>query len=177
MKGQEHPKSASEQKKLAREALAEHIHSHIHFERTASDAMADFLTALFGTASFLIINVLVFIAWIILNSPELGFTPFDPFPYGLLTMAVSLEAIFLAIIILISQNRQGKIADIRQKMDFEVDVRGEEETTKILKLLQEIHAHTGSKHKADADVARMTRATDVEKIREALETTERAHLE
>jgi uncharacterized membrane protein len=173
MSERKRPKPISEHAHLTKETLAEHVHSHIRFERTWSDTVADFLTSLFGTAIFLTINILFFSFWIITNTPEFGFVPYDPFPYGLLTMIVSLEAIVLAVIILISQNRQGRIADIRQKMDFEIDVRVEEEVTKILEILQEIRVHTGSKPKADPDLARMTRVTDVEKIREALEIAEK----
>ena len=168
----ERPKPISEHKRLTKETLAEHVRSHIRFERNWSDAAADFLTSAFGTATFLIVNIVVFAVWIVLNTPRFGFIPFDPFPYGLLTMAVSLEAIVLAVIILISQNRQGKVADIRQKMDFEIDVRAEEETTKILRILEEIRAHSGIKPRADVDLARMERETNIEKMREALEAEE-----
>lgn len=134
----ERPKPISEHKRLTKETLVEQVRSLIRLERSWSDAVADWLTSSFGTATFLISNIVVFVVWIVLNTPTFGFVPFDPFPYGLLTMAVSLEAIVLAIIILISQNRQGKIADIRQKMDFEIDIRAEEEVTKILHIVEEL---------------------------------------
>lgn len=156
-------------KKLSKEVLTEQVRSSIRFDRTWSDAMADWLTSFFGTATFLIANVVFFAVWIVLNTPWFGFEPFDPFPFGLLTMAVSLEAIVLAVIILISQNRQGKIAEIRQKMDFEIDVRAEEENSKILEILQEMRAHVVGKLKKDDELARMTRVTDIERMREALE--------
>jgi len=170
MAKQGRPKPISEHKRLTKETLVEQVRSHIRFERGWSDRVADWLTSSFGTATFLILNIVVFVVWIVLNTPVFGFVPFDPFPYGLLTMAVSLEAIILAVIILISQNRQGKIADIRQKMDFEIDVRAEEEVTKILYILEELRAHNGIKAKhADADLVRMERPVDIEKMREALE--------
>lgn len=55
----------------------------------------------------------MFAIWILLNTGSLGVRPFDPFPYGLLTMIVSLEAIFLSTFVLISQNRFSQEAEHR----------------------------------------------------------------
>ncbi|MBX9765196.1 DUF1003 domain-containing protein [Patescibacteria group bacterium] len=165
----EAPKPISEQPKITRHSLTEGLRSQIKFEKTWMDEIADFCTATFGSVWFLLVNAFVFTVWIILNIPEFGFVPFDPFPFGLLTMAVSLEAIFLSIIVLISQNRQGRIADIRQRVNFEVDVRAEDEITKILKMLGEIQEHLGIKKK-DAELARMEKKTDIEKIQKTVES-------
>ena len=80
-------------------------------------------------------------------------------------MIVSLEAIFLSVTVLITQNRQGKIADLRQKMDFEIDVRAENEITKILQLLAEMHAHAGLAKK-DKELAEMIKKTDLGRLEE-----------
>jgi uncharacterized membrane protein len=63
-----------------------------------------------------------------------GLQPFDPFPFGLLTMVVSLEAIGLAIIVLISQNRASRIDDLREEIDLQINTVAEEEVTKIIQL-------------------------------------------
>ena len=85
-------------------------------KRSEVDKAADFLTASFGTISHLLFNVLFFVAWIVWNGGVIpGLAVFDPFPFGFLTMVVSLEAIFLAIIVLISQNREARIADLREE--------------------------------------------------------------
>lgn len=154
---------------LTREKLTEELHSQIRFSRGWSDVIADLMTYYFGTVLFLTINALFFAGWIFFNLPWLGFTPFDPYPFGLLTMIVSLEAIFLSIVVLVSQNRQSKISDIRQRVEFEVDVRAEEETTKILKMLHELHTHLGIKTKAGKELKQMERRTDLEKIQRSIE--------
>ena len=118
-----------------------HVKSHLDFHRGRLDKVADFLTEQFGTLWFLLFNAAFFLGWIEWNLGWFGLPIFDPFPFSLLTMAVSLEAIFLAIIVLISQNRQSKIADIRQQIDFEVDVRAEAEINKILHKLDDIPGH------------------------------------
>src|SRR5262245_29882673 len=107
---------------LTTEHLSAGLKSRIDFARTPAERIADFLTQSFGTVFFLLINLIFFALWLLINSGIVGIPEFDPPPYNLLTMVVSLEAIFLSIIVLMSQNRAGKIADIRQKMDFEIDV-------------------------------------------------------
>lgn len=63
--------------------------------------------------------------WIAINTIDLGIPQFDPFPFGLLTMIVSLEAIFLSIFVLISQNRQSEKDRIRSEIEYEVNVKAE----------------------------------------------------
>jgi len=132
---------------------------------TWPDRIADILTSWFGTVTFLILNAAFFALWILWNAGYLGLVPFDPFPFNLITTIVSLEAIFLAIIVLITQNRQSKIADLRQKMDFEIDVRAENEITKILQLLAELHQNAGL-GKEDAELREMIQKTDIRKMEE-----------
>src|SRR5258706_16450649 len=86
-------------------------------KRTFAEKLADTMTARFGSMTFLAINAIWFGSWIVINTGLIPFvTLFDPFPFGLLTMVVSLEAIFLAIIVLISQNRAAKIDDLREEV-------------------------------------------------------------
>jgi len=159
--------------KLTREVINEHIHANLHFERTWTDEFADFLTMQFGTVSFLILNAVFFFVWMGANSGVLGNHPFDPFPFNLLTMTVSLEAIFLSIIVLISQNKQSKIADIRQQIDFEINVRSEEEITKILEVVDEMRKAQGIK-KRDPELEQMKERIDIEKIQKAAEAKDDA---
>lgn len=103
--------------------------------RSAPERFADLLTDYFGTVWFLIINLAWFAVWVVWNLglvPSLA--PFDPFPFGLLTMVVSLEAIALAIIVLISQNRASRIDDLREEIDLQINTVAEEEVTKIIQL-------------------------------------------
>ncbi len=101
--------------------------------------VADALTSYFGTLSFLILNLLVFTAWILINNGKIpGMPIFDPYPHILLITAVSLEAIILAIVVLISQNREGHINTMRDELQFQVELIAEREITKILFLLKEL---------------------------------------
>lgn len=66
---------------------------------------------------------------------------FDPFPFGLLTLVVSLEAIYLSTFVMIAQNRQSAVADARARSDYEVNVRAEAEIAKLLHLVEALIAH------------------------------------
>jgi uncharacterized membrane protein len=99
------------------------------------------------------------------NSELLPWLPkFDPYPHNFLTMIVSLEAIFLSIIVLISQNRQSGIADMREEIDFNINVRAEQEITKILNMLEQIQGQLGIQNVLDEELLEMEKMTDLDEI-------------
>src|SRR5947208_6302192 len=92
----------------------------------AQDRAADQITSFAGSLKFVYIHSVWFGIWILLNVGILGASlEFDEFPFGLLTMIVSLEAIFLSTFVMVSQNRQSARADIRSELDFETNLRSE----------------------------------------------------
>lgn len=128
--------------------------------RSILTQISDDLTEICGSTPFLIFHIIVFTAWIILNTGLVpGTIPFDPFPYGLLTMVVSLEAIFLAIFILVSQNRSAYVNTLREEVHLRVNLIAEEEITKALEVLAELRKHVGIK-KTDPELEEMLRRTD-----------------
>jgi uncharacterized membrane protein len=97
--------------------------SEVHkVEQGASDAISAFA----GSLAFVYIHIGWFTFWILSNLGVFGQgLVFDRFPFGLLTMIVSLEAIFLSTFILITQNRQGERSEARAQFDFHNNVRGD----------------------------------------------------
>lgn len=94
--------------------------------RRMQDHTADGITAFAGSMRFVYIHLIWFGIWIALNVGLAGVDhEFDKYPFGLLTMIVSLEAIFLATFVMISQNRQAARSDLRSQLDFENNIRGE----------------------------------------------------
>jgi uncharacterized membrane protein len=92
----------------------------------AQDRIADKITSFAGSLNFVYIHSVWFGFWILLNVGILGASlEFDKFPFGLLTMIVSLEAIFLSTFVMVSQNRQAERSDIRSQLDFETNLRAE----------------------------------------------------
>lgn len=99
---------------------------------TPVQRIADGLAAFSGSLSFLFLHLLWFAAWVLINTGEVKFIPpFDPFPYGLLTMVVSLEAIFLSCFVLISQNRQASRDRIRSEVEYAANIRAGLEVTQL----------------------------------------------
>ncbi len=133
------------------------------------DRFADFLRDYFGTVWFLIINAVIFLGWLLINSGLIpNFKIFDPFPYGLLTTIVSLEAIFLSIIVLISQNRASKIEDLREEINLEINIQAEKEITRIINMLDEVHDHLGLGAIDDAELKKMKKKTNIDGIQNEL---------
>lgn len=88
--------------------------------------LSDFLTMLAGDIRFVYFSFIWFFVWIVINVGLVpGVQPFDPFPFGLLTMVVSLEAIFLSLFVLISQNRQAARDKVRNDIEYEVNIKAE----------------------------------------------------
>lgn len=166
----DHPRIRDHKGPLTTEHLSAGLKSRIEFSTRWTDRVADFLTELFGTTWFFLLNLVVFVLWFVLNSGAFG-PAFDPYPYNFLTMVVSLEAIFLAIIVLMSQNRAGRIADVRQKMDFEINVRAEEEITKIIELIELLHGHLGVRLRKDAALREMEQKIDLASIQHEAENS------
>ncbi len=117
--------------------MPKHLTEEFKKIQTFQDIWADKITAFSGSMSFVYIHALIFAVWIIYNL-SLPKTGFDPFPFGLLTLIVSLEAIFLSTFVMLSQNRQSKQADLRAQLDYEVNVKAEQEVEEIKRLLSEL---------------------------------------
>jgi len=91
---------------------------------------ADKIAEIAASGTFLGLHVVWFAAWIIPNIVK-GDQGFDPFPFGLLTMIVSLEAIILSIIIMVSQNRSGEKDRIRADLDYQVNLKAHLEVMQL----------------------------------------------
>jgi len=112
-------------------------------QRGLPGKMADVITDFSGSLSFVYLHVAWFGFWILVNTGKFGIAPFDPFPYGLLTMVVSLEAIFLSAFVLISQNRLSDEADQRANLDLQIGLLTEHEMTHVLRMLNEVREKLG----------------------------------
>ena len=107
---------------------------HLSVGQRVADAIADFS----GSMPFLFINFIAFVIWISINTLAPKHFQFDSYPFQFLTMAVSLEAIFLSIFVLISQNRQAAKDRIKAELDYEVDVKSELEMSVLVAKMQDM---------------------------------------
>lgn len=138
--------------------------------RTVMQVIADRLNDLASSARFLGLHALLFAGWIVWNSGALGLEPFDPYPFGFLTLVVSLEAIFLSIFILMAQKRESAIAELREELGLQLTLRIEEEMTKTLQLVTGLYTRLGHVMGDDPELHEMLGPLDVASIeRELLE--------
>lgn len=133
-------------------------------ERTIQDRIADTITAFSGHLGFVYVHIGWFSLWILLNSGRFGLPPFDPFPYGLLTMVVSLEAVFLATFVLISQNRLSDEAEHRADLALQIGLVTEHEVTRVLQMLDAIQDKLGIDNDADSELADLEMDTKPEDV-------------
>ena len=116
---------------LLRTRVSRNVNEEMEVHSTVLQRIADWLAWFSGSMPFLITHTFWFIIWISLNTFILGERAFDPFPFGLLTMIVSLEAIFLACFVLISQNRQAEKDKVRADIEYDVNIKAELEVAHL----------------------------------------------
>lgn len=141
-------------------------------QRTLQERVADLITTFSGRMPFVYLHIIWFGLWIGINSGQLGIAPFDPFPYGFLTMIVSLEAIFLATFVLISQNRLGAEAERRADLALHIGLVTEHEVTRVLQMLDAIQDKMGIENDQDSELAQLEMQTKPEDVLAAIRRME-----
>ena len=116
---------------LLRTRVSRNVNEEMEEHSTPLQRIADWIAWFSGSMPFLMINGGWFIIWIIINVFPVGLPAFDPYPFGLLTMIVSLEAIFLSCFVLISQNRQAEKDRVRSDIEYEVNIKAELEVAHL----------------------------------------------
>jgi uncharacterized membrane protein len=137
-------------------------------DRTWVERIADRMTRIASSTGFLIFHVAWFTIWMLLNTGFFSVRPFDPFPFGLLTMVVSLEAIFLSIFVLMTQNRESSIAELREELGLQVNLRMEAEVTKTLQLVAGLYTRLGYRFGEDPEMTEMLQPLETEAMEKEL---------
>jgi uncharacterized membrane protein len=142
------------------------LEKHAMAQRSSADRLSDAITRVAGSATCVGLHAIAFTIWIAVNVglvPDV--TPFDPYPFSFLTLVVSLEAIFLAISVLMSQNRAARLADRRAHLDLQIDLLAERELTAALHMLRALCAKQQVVlDKVGTDVKDLLEETNVEKL-------------
>jgi uncharacterized membrane protein len=137
-------------------------------DRTRLDRFTDAVTTAAGSPLFIVAHALWFGSWIAINVLRPG--PFDPYPFGLLMLVVSLEAIFLSAAVLMTQNRMQRQADKRAHLDLQVNLLAEQELTAILRMLSNLSEQLGVDPKrAGGPVEGLLERTDIHTLSAALD--------
>lgn len=132
-------------------------------KRTRADRVSDLIANFVGSLPFVVLHLLWFGLWVAINIGVLwGKFKFDPYPFALLCMLVSLEGVLLSTFVLIKQNRMSQRADQRAHLGLQINLLSEKELTKILQLQQLICARLDIKEAArDEEVAELSSVTAV----------------
>ena len=137
-------------------------------DRSRLDRFTDAVTAAAGSPVFIVGHAVWFGGWIALNVT--GDHPFDPYPFGLLMLVVSLEAIFLSAAVLMSQNRMQRQADKRAHLDLQVNLLAEQELTTMLKMLTGLCQRLDVNIiEHDGQVEQLLKETNIHTIADALD--------
>jgi CRP/FNR family transcriptional regulator, cyclic AMP receptor protein len=142
-------KHLREASRILRHTASRNVNEDEEDRRTTVMKIADWISKFSGSLLFLFIHLGIFFAWIVLNVRPLDHAPiggFDPYPFGLLTMAVSLEAIVLSVFVLLSQNRQAERDRRRNDIEFDVNLKAE---------MQIAHMHRKVDEQNEAVLARL----------------------
>jgi uncharacterized membrane protein len=139
--------------------------------RSRSERLSEWITSTAGRGPVLLAHLVWFVFWLTANLGGIpGLEPFDPFPFPLLTSMVSLEAIFLALFVLSSQNRLAMQADKRAHLDLQIDLLAEREMTAVLQIVQDMARQMGVSYAAGSPrIDELSRETDVHELTSKLD--------
>lgn len=129
--------------RLLRDAASRDINEEQEDKRSTTERIVDWVADFSGSLPFLYLHLVFFALWIVLNIEPLTSTSvggFDPFPFGLLTMCVSLEAIMLSVLLLLSQNRQASRDRVRNDIEYKVNLKAELEVAQLHEKVDHLHA-------------------------------------
>lgn len=130
--------------------------------RTASDRLSDAVAAFTGTLWFVLLHLIWFGLWATANLGAIpGLKPFDPYPFQLLAMIVSLEGVLIATFVLIKQNRMSTISDRRAHVDLQINLLAEREVTRLLRLTEKIAGQLGVPGESVGELAEDTRVDEL----------------
>jgi uncharacterized membrane protein len=133
------------------------------------DRLTDAVSRTASGTSFVVVHLIWFTVWIALNSRRGAW--FDPYPFNLLTLAVSLEAIVLTGFVLRAQSRMSVLAERRAELDLQINLLAEQELTAILRVLCAVGEKGGiDVASCDPRVEQFRSQTDVRAIAAELET-------
>jgi uncharacterized membrane protein len=140
------------------------MEEHALARRSISARIGDVIATQAGRMWFIIVHAVWFAVWLVLNTDTHGRWAFDPYPFALLTMIVSLESIFLSLFILMSQSRSSLQADRRNHLDLQINLLSEDENTKMLQMLQALCEYHKLPIAKDSEIQALTKKTDVREV-------------
>ena len=140
--------------------------------RTFGERVADRFAAVVGSWTFIIVQTVLLAAWVVVNCVAWAYQ-WDPYPFILLNLALSFQAAYASPIIMMSQNRQSRLAERQHRLDLQINLLAEQETTEILHLLRKLCEHTGVPLEDEPECAALEQATKPEQVLRQIERCEK----
>jgi uncharacterized membrane protein len=142
------------------------MQERLEANRSWVDRLADVIASFSGSMGFVLVHVGWFVGWFLWNTGVIpGVKKFDPYPFILLAMIVSVEGVLLSTFVLMKQNRMQRKSDARDHVNLQIDLLAEEEVTKSLRLLRAICRKMEiSEAEADPELEQMTETTSVDMV-------------
>ena len=139
--------------------------------RSSSERLADAVGSFAGSLLFVVLHLLLLVAWLLINSGKITSTrPFDPYPFSLLGVIVAVEAVILSSFILMRQNRMMRRGERRDHLNLQVDLLAEKEITKLLQMVRAICGQMGLQNiMADKEIRDLSQNTSIESLSQTLE--------
>jgi uncharacterized membrane protein len=151
------------------------VHNKYEEARTTEERAADRITEFAGTMRFVYLHMALFGGWILLNLGLIpGIKPFDPFPFVMLAMWASVEAIFLSTFVLISQNRMMALAEKQAALDLQVSLLAEHEVTRLIHMVDALSRRLGMPEPTDQEINELKQDVAPEEVLEEIERAEDA---
>ena len=151
-----------------------HLHAKHYKHSTHSERLADRATALLGRPSFLAILTVVIAGWVIGNllSLRLNHAAFDPPPFSWLEVGLTVAAVYMAVLILTTQRRADRLADMREQMTLELSIQTEKKVAKLIELLEELRRDSPEVFdRIDTEAREMSSRADPRAMAGAIEQT------
>ena len=138
--------------------------------RSGVERLADGVGLFAGSVPFVVFQIVLLVAWIFMNVGVIrGLQAFDPYPFSLLGMIVSTEAVILSSFILMRQNRMVRRGELRDHLNLQVDLLAEKEITKVLQMVRAICGHMGLRDiMGDTEIRELSQTTSIESLSQTL---------
>jgi uncharacterized membrane protein len=155
--------------------LAENIGAIERLERLNAERrsrfarIGDWVTRLAGTTWAVVVHLIWFAVWILWNTGSIALAPFDPYPFNLLTMIVSLEVIFFTLFVIANQNQLRRDADHRAHVNLQVNMLAEQEMTAVLRMLRDLCGHFGIETLSLHEIKDLAEDTDIGEVAQRVE--------
>jgi uncharacterized membrane protein len=144
-------------------------------DRSVPDQIADLITAFSGSLTFVYLHLAWLVIWVVWNLGLIVIEPFDPYPFGLLTMIASVEAIFLSTFVLVSQNRQAAINERRADLGLQISLLSEQQVTHVLRICDAIAQQIGTDVNYACDTPELKRDINPEEVLREIQHVEDHH--